>query len=123
MAQIERPPLPDKDFFNMGEACRIAQIPPYTLRYWERHFHSLRPVRRESGHRRYTRGNLEMIFEIKELLQGQKMTVEGARKTLIGKRAGRSKDAQAGRQAMPAPALRMLREVREDLRKMLEELK
>ena len=122
MPQMQTPPLPDKDFFNMGETCRIAQIPPYTLRYWERRFHALRPVRRESGHRRYTRADLETIFEIKELLRGQKMTVEGARKTLLRKRGVRA-DPKSGDRALSASAVKILREVREDLRKMLEELK
>jgi DNA-binding transcriptional MerR regulator len=118
---LARPPLPDKDFFNMGEACRIVQVPPYTLRYWERQFRALRPVRRESGHRRYTRRDLETILEIKELLQDRRMTVEGARKALIHKQPGRAQ-GNGVEGPLPVAAAKILREVREDLRKMLDEL-
>ena len=116
-----RPPLPDKDYFNIGEASRIAQVPEYTLRYWETRFRALRPVRRESGHRRYTRRDIEAILRIKELLQNRKMTVEGARKVLLARAAAeRSGPAQALQ--MNAQALKLLRDVREELREIIAEL-
>lgn len=121
MTGIPRPPLPDKDYFNIGEACRIAQVPEYTLRYWERRFRMLRPVRRESGHRRYTRRDIETILRIKELLQGRKMTVAGARRLLLERAAAARKPAgQPVR--LDAQARKLLRDVREDLREIIAEL-
>ncbi|MBI5241202.1 MAG: MerR family transcriptional regulator [Elusimicrobia bacterium] len=113
------PVIPDQDSFTMGEACRIAQVEPHTLRYWEARLGFPRPARRSSGHRRYGRGDLETIFEIKRLLVGRRMTLAGARRALLERRRGvRSGDAPA---AAPAAA-RLLREVRAELRELASEL-
>jgi len=119
MPHPSRPPLPDKEFFNIGEACRIVQLPPYTLRYWESRFGMLRPVRRESGHRRYTRRDVETLLQIKELVCDRKMTLAGARKVLISRvRARASQPASAA-----SPAFnKLLSEAREELRRILREL-
>lgn len=118
MTQTPPPLLPDKEYFNIGEACRIAQLPAHTLRYWETQFRQLRPLRRGGGHRRYSRADMETLLRIKDLVQNRKMTLAGARKAL----------ARGGRlpQQVPAPLGagvfgRLLREASEDLRKVLEE--
>jgi DNA-binding transcriptional MerR regulator len=114
---VQLPPLPDKDFFTMGEICRIAQIPPHTLRYWEKNFGALRPARRSSGHRRYGRHDVELIFKIKGLL-ADGMTVAGAKKALKDKKRAQPDLPFAGDTA----ALRLLREVRRELQLLVEEL-
>lgn len=117
MAEEARPFIPEKDFFNIGEACRIVQLPPHTLRYWEKRAALVRPSRRESGHRRYTRSDLETLLRVKALVTAG-MTVAGARKAMSGARR------KAGTAAGPSPtAVRLLREVRDDLRRMMEELR
>lgn len=117
---LPRPPIPDRDYFNIGEACRIAQVPPHTLRYWESRFGALRPLRRESGHRRYTRRDVETILQIKELLHERKMTVAGAKRVLLGGQRAPSPAPAAG--ASPALA-KALREAREEIRRILEEFR
>ncbi|MBI3551456.1 MAG: MerR family transcriptional regulator [Elusimicrobia bacterium] len=118
-------PLPDKDFFNMGETCRITQVPPHTLRYWETHVGFLRPARRTSGHRRYSRTDLETILQIKDLVQSKKMTVAGAKKALLEHKKGpRPEGGPEGEQAagVPAATLRLLREVRKEIDLIVSEL-
>ena len=105
----------------MGEACRVAQVAPYTLRYWERQLGLPRPARRASGHRRYGRGDLETVFEIKRLLVGRRMTLAGARKTLLERRRG-VRGADAGESAAAPAAVRLLREIRAELRELASEL-
>ena len=83
---MELPPIPDKEFFSIGEASRIAQLPAYVLRYWESEFKMLRPPRRSSGQRKYTKKDLEMIFNIKDLLYTRKFTIAGAKKHLLGEK-------------------------------------
>ena len=115
--------LPDKEYFNIGEACRILQVPPHTLRYWESQFKLFRPIRRESGHRRYTRRDMETAIRIKELLHDKKMTAAGARKALAGmRRGGRTTPAGNGGGKLPAPAAKFLREIRDDLRRIVSTL-
>ncbi|MEK7657452.1 MAG: MerR family transcriptional regulator [Elusimicrobiota bacterium] len=122
--RLERPPLPDREYFNIGEASRIAQVPVHTLRYWESSARLLRPIRRESGHRRYTRGDMETIFRIKDLIVHRKMTIAGARRVLLLDRSPRkSAEGPSGARAqMGAATAKLLREVREGLRELAAEL-
>lgn len=120
------PALPDKDFFTMGEVSRIAQVPSHTLRYWEERVGLLKPARRSSGHRRYTREDLETILKIKDLIQRRKMTVAGARRALLeAKRGPKPEDAApaAPNAALPANMLKLLREVRREIQALVDELK
>ena len=121
---MELPFLPDRDYYTVREASRLAQVPPHTLRYWENRFAELRPSRRDGGHRRYSRTDLELILEIKELLQRKKMTVAGARRALIDRRRGKSALDEPLTGATPGDSAqgKLLREVRKELKAILEEM-
>ncbi|MDD5657816.1 MAG: MerR family transcriptional regulator [Elusimicrobia bacterium] len=108
------PPIPDQEFFTMGEACRVAQVAPHTLRYWETELGRPRPARRPSGHRRYGRGDIETIFQIKALLRERGMTLAGARRALSGRRRAQAEGSAASR--------RLLGEIRAELRELVSEL-
>lgn len=118
---MELPFLPDRDFFTMREAARLAQVPPHTLRYWESRFGDLRPARKAGGHRRYTRADLALILEIRDLLHKRRMTVAGARRALLDKRRAPTALDGAGPAADTAPALKLLREVKKELKMIIEE--
>jgi DNA-binding transcriptional MerR regulator len=118
----QKPLLPEKEYFNIGEACRVLQVPAHTLRYWEQQFKLLRPTRRNSGHRRYTRRDMETAFQIKDLLQNKKMTAAGARKALAGRqRGGRLPGSPAGA-GVPPGLVKLLRQVRDDVAKLSADL-
>lgn len=119
---MELPFLPDRDYFTMREAARLAQVPPHTLRYWESRFGDLRPTRLAGGHRRYTRADLELILEIRDLVHRRKMTVAGARRALIEKRRGGAEDGPAARaSADGGPALKLLRDVKKEIKMLVDE--
>lgn len=120
---MELPFLPDRDYFTMAEAARLAQVPPHTLRYWESRFGDLRPTRLAGGHRRYTRADLELILEIRDLVHRRKMTVAGARRALIDKRrgGGTALDASRTEASDSGPALKLLREVKKEIKMLLDE--
>lgn len=110
--------LADRDFFSMGEASRIASVPAHTLRYWESQFGAaFKPARRSSGHRRYTRGDLETIMSIKDLLQRRKMTIAGARRELKKPRL----NVKPGAEPSDA-AVKLLRDVKKEVDALLSEL-
>jgi DNA-binding transcriptional MerR regulator len=88
----------DKEFFSIGEISQLAGVKPYVLRYWESQFAALRPARRNSGQRKFTRRDVEVIMKIRELLYERRYTIEGAKKYLRGKSP--DKDAAV---AVPAP--------------------
>jgi len=109
----------------MGEASAIVQLPAHTLRYWEERV-GLKPARRSSGHRRYTRADLENILFVKEMIQRRKMTVAGARRAMLdwrkgAKPAGEGAAAAAG--GANAATLKLLREVRQELKQLVRDLR
>ncbi|MBI5883428.1 MAG: MerR family transcriptional regulator [Elusimicrobia bacterium] len=116
--------LPDKDFFTMGEVSRLAGVTAHTLRYWETRLGAPKPSRLASGHRRYTRSDLETIAAIKDLLHRRKLTFDGARRALIDRKRGRSPDAAGSAEADAASAkvMKTLLEVKRELRSMVAEL-
>jgi DNA-binding transcriptional MerR regulator len=74
--------LEQQDYFSIGDVKRITGVPEYSIRYWEKEFGLIRPIRLESGHRRYTKENIETILKIKDLIYKHKLTLEGAKKQL-----------------------------------------
>ncbi len=120
---MELPFLPDREFFTMREAARLASVPDHTLRYWETRFGDLRPARRAGGHRRYTRQDLELILRIKELLQRRKMTLAGARRALLEQKRGPSAldGSTAAGASDSGPTLKLLREVKKEIKMIVDE--
>ncbi len=76
------PEIPDKLYFRIGEVSELLGVEPYVLRYWETEFPSLTPKKARSGHRLYRRKDVELLLQIKQLLYGQRYTIEGARQML-----------------------------------------
>ncbi len=79
---MKTPPIPDKLFFKIGEVAELAGIEQHVLRYWEEEIESLKPKKNKSGQRLYQKKDIELIFEIKQLLYAEKFTLAGARKKL-----------------------------------------
>ena len=85
------PPLPEKEYFSIGEVSKIVQLPAYVLRYWESEFKLNRPIRRSSGQRKYMKKDIEIVFKVKDLLHNKRFTISGAKKFLAGDK--RKKDS------------------------------
>jgi DNA-binding transcriptional MerR regulator len=124
---IDLPPIPDKEFFSIGEVSQIAQLPAYVLRYWESEFKLLRPQRRSSNQRKYTRKDIELIFQVKDLLHSRKFTIAGAKKYLLGDRRKKEETHQLNFEINAAPSagidLKVLDEIRSELEDILRVLK
>jgi DNA-binding transcriptional MerR regulator len=98
-----------KLYYKIGEACKILEIQPYVLRYWEKEFPLLSPNKSKSGQRVYSERELEVIRRIKELLYEEGYTIAGAKKKLEGeveedgepaaKKDAETKDAKDGGKA------------------------
>ncbi len=74
--------IPDKLFFAISEVSLITQVKPYILRYWEKQFKFLKPVRSIGGQRSYRKKDVEMVLLIKKLLYDEKFTIAGAKNRL-----------------------------------------
>jgi DNA-binding transcriptional MerR regulator len=79
---MTQPQIPDKLFFRIGEVCKIVDIEPFVLRFWETEFPNLAPEKSKSGQRVYKKRDIEMVLHIKELLYERGYTIAGARKQL-----------------------------------------
>ncbi len=90
-----------KLYYKIGEACKILEIQPYVLRYWETEFPFLSPNKSKSGQRVYSEREIEVIRRIKELLYDEGYTIAGAKKKLEGELAG---DSEAGAPVAAKPA-------------------
>jgi len=68
--------------YKIGDVCRIADVQPYVLRYWESEFPALAPDRTLQGPRTYSVRELRIIEQIKKLLYDEGYTIAGAKKKL-----------------------------------------
>ena len=85
-----------KIFYKIGEACKVLDIQPYVLRYWETEFPSLAPNKSSSGQRVYAEKELDVIRRIKELLYDEGYTIAGAKKKLEGELEANGEPGGAG---------------------------
>jgi DNA-binding transcriptional MerR regulator len=117
----------DKSLYKIGEVCKMADVQPYVLRYWETEFPSLAPNKSGGGQRLYTRREIDVILRIKQLLYSEGFTIAGAKKKLETEIAGGGTPAA---KAAPVAAKqsrsnsKALANVKKELRailKMLEE--
>ena len=72
----------DDKLYKIGEVCKLADVQPYVLRYWETEFPQLAPNKSGGGQRLYTRREIDVILRIKELLYRDGFTIAGAKKKL-----------------------------------------
>jgi DNA-binding transcriptional MerR regulator len=123
MAQI--PPIPDKEYFSIGEVSHITLVQKHTLRYWESEFNLLRPVRKSSGWRKYRKEEVELVFKIKDLLYNQKYSIKGAKKYLIGDKRKKRKDTQGTLEfnLEHIPDNEFLQNIKDELKHILKLLK
>ncbi|HEY6843453.1 MAG TPA: MerR family transcriptional regulator [Thermoanaerobaculia bacterium] len=106
--------------YKIGEVCKIADVQPYVLRYWETEFPALAPNKSGGGQRLYSQREIDIILRIKQLLYSEGFTIAGAKKQL--EREG--DDVPAPAPAAPKSDLtKALTEVRRDLRAILDLLK
>lgn len=112
--------MQEKTYLTMREAARLAQLPEYTIRYWEQKFRLLRPLRLSSGHRRYTRADVDTLLEIKDLVFVKGYSLDGARKALAAKK--RQKKAVKVVAATASARGDLLDEIKKELRQLIKEL-
>jgi DNA-binding transcriptional MerR regulator len=91
----------EAEVYRPAEACRIAEVAPYVLRYWETEFAALSEGKDKGAAKLYTARDVKIIARIRELLYDEGFTVAGAKKRLDAEIAeGRFDDGLA-----PAPPI------------------
>lgn len=72
----------DTQLFKPADACRMAEVAPYVLRYWETEFPALAEGKDRGAPRLYTARDVKIIARIRQLLYDEGFTVAGAKKRL-----------------------------------------
>jgi DNA-binding transcriptional MerR regulator len=127
--------IPNKLFFRIGEVCKLIQLEPYVLRFWETEFPMLSPAKGANGRRMYRKKDVELLFQIRDLLYKQGFTIVGAKKVLGELRRGVSNphvpqpvqevlgtvnsSRESARSKIPAEALHQLKSQLRDILTML----
>ena len=66
-----------KNYYNIDEISQIIGEHKHTIRFWESRISKLKVLRTHSGHRLYDYENLLLLKKIKQLLDVQKLTLDG----------------------------------------------
>lgn len=88
--------LPERLYFKIGDVCEYTGLKAHTIRYWEKEFEQIKPVRRRSQ-RLYDRETIYLILRIKRMLYEENYTIAGARKKLkegLPLAGGRARDIE-----------------------------
>jgi len=69
----------DKAYYSITEVCKMLDLKPYTIRYWETEFVWLRNKAKKGTARKYTEKDIEGLRQIKHLISEKRFTLEGAK--------------------------------------------
>ena len=111
-----------KIYYSIREVADETGIEPQVLRYWEKEFPMLRPRRGRSGNRLYRERDLRIVLAIKQLRQDEKYTLKGALERLK-EDPSLWKVATVGKGAAASSPPKDLKEIVDELREMLGQLK
>jgi DNA-binding transcriptional MerR regulator len=70
-------------YYSISEVSDLVGVKPHVLRYWETQFKMLRPKKGRGGARMYRKRDVEILFEIRQLLYDQRFTIAGARRRIL----------------------------------------
>ena len=76
--------IPDKLTFKRKEVTRLTRLDGRVIDYWEKEFGGLRPVVNKLGEKFYTKKDVEIILNIKQMLIGEKRSKEDIKKIING---------------------------------------
>src|ERR1700734_1595432 len=111
----QKPEIPDKLYFRIGEVARLCSVAPYVLRFWETEFTQLKPNKSGTGQRLYRRRDVEMALRVKRLLYDEGYTIAGARQAIpVETRRKEPQLSLAIDNAPPSADTRPLRKLQKD---------
>ena len=89
--KTDYPVMPDRLYFSISEASELCLVQPHVLRYWEKQFVNLSPIKR-NGRRYFTCQDIFAARQIRELLYVENFTIEGAKSQLQSHSQAKSVD-------------------------------
>lgn len=110
-----------KLYYSISEVSDLVGVKPHVLRYWETQFKMLHPRKGRGGARMYRKRDIEVLFDIKQLLYDQRFTIAGARRKILD-------DKQDGKDQIELPFTKLdreetIRSLKKDMESLLHMLK
>ena len=68
---------------TIGEVSQIINVPVYVIRFWEKKFDLIKPIKRKGGNRYFDKSQISNLIIIKKLLPEDRYSIEGAKKVLM----------------------------------------
>ena len=68
--------------YTIGQVCRLLDVKPHVLRYWEQEVSLLAPRKTATGRRLYSDHDMQVLYRLRYLLYEKRYTIEGARKQI-----------------------------------------
>ena len=84
----------ENKFYTISEVSERTGVKTHVLRYWEKEFASLRPIKDPSGFRRFRKKDIEQVFKIRKYICEDGFTVAGARRALKEEKTGNTEKKQ-----------------------------
>ena len=72
----------DKLVYKLDEISRITQLDPKTIENWEKEFYFLNAGQTGKGLKIFRKKDLDIIMRLKELVEGQHLTLAGAKRRI-----------------------------------------
>lgn len=85
----------NKKYYKISEVATILNIPPSTLRFWEKQFTVIKPKRNDKGTRFYTPADIEKIRMVYFLVKEKGLKLDAAQEEIRRNHDGVSKKAEA----------------------------
>ncbi len=113
--------IPDRMYFRIGDVAEIAGVQPYVLRFWEKEFDFLAPIKNAAGQRLYRKGDVESVLLIKKLLYLERYSIEGAKKRIkeLRKQGGLG-SAKRDRGSLDDHKIDAIKHCKDELRALIE---
>ena len=76
----------EKKYYSIREVADQLKVPQSTLRFWEKEIHILQPGKSAGGTRRYVQKDIDLLKQIKFLIEDQHLTLAGVNERLASHR-------------------------------------
>lgn len=67
---------------TIGDTALELDVEPHVLRFWERKFSQIQPVKRSNGRRYYRSEDIDLLRRIRSLLYNEGYTIKGVQRLL-----------------------------------------
>ena len=78
--------MAEKKYYSISEAAKEIKEPISTLRFWEKEITLLNPSKSAGGTRRYVQADIDLLKQIKFLIEDQHLTLAGVNERLTNHR-------------------------------------